>query len=673
MRNHLFKYVRGTVVAWALLSGALSSQAQAQVPSSFSYFGEITKPDGTPLEASNVSIIIRVMSPGAEGCVLYDEQHTVDMTNSEGRFDIAIGKGTMSYSGHQNPTTALTLAQAFSNGGTFSGLTCASGTSYTPALNDSRKIHVLFNDNVSSGWVTISPDHVVHSVPYSQIAATLGGKSKSDFLQVNSSTAQLTQSNIESVFQTSGNVSELLNLINGTSTLYAKTSSSTSFTQAVTFAQAPTYSGSISSGTQLVNKNYCDSKIGGASADPTMTSLSAGDTGKVLQWDGSKWVAQTANATDNTKLPLSGGAMTGALTLPTDGLSVGSNQLAFGGGAITLTPSAGNSVIVNQGTTSTSPTSGALVVNGGVGIAENLNAGGSVTAQSYLTTMSPTLATAGSNSSSPPLYLKANYWTGSSSQLDAWAITNEVGAGANPPTALSFRHPTGSTGPRSYLFPEGKLAVGTATPGAQLDIQATDVSSPLLRVMAHPSNGNVGWVIDPYAVIRSQSGGIVMGYDANASSDAISSSTDLHLTSGFGTGSSTSILLKPSGPMGKVGIATDYPQATLHVAGQLLLTSPAGTIQDNASEFIDWNSGNTQTYTGTCATTITMSNMLDGGNYTLALTNATAPNTCSFSSSGLIFRFNPANALLQGGTVHRIYHFQRIHSVVYVRWEDYMP
>src|SRR5690606_23001656 len=46
-----------------------------------------------------------------------------------------------------------------------------------------------------------------------------------------------------------------------------------------------------------------------------LSNLAGGDNGKVLTWDGTKWVAQAASATDNTKLPLTGGTMEGAIDM----------------------------------------------------------------------------------------------------------------------------------------------------------------------------------------------------------------------------------------------------------------------------------------------------------------------------------------------------------------------
>jgi hypothetical protein len=60
-------------------------------------------------------------------------------------------------------------------------------------------------------------------------------------------------------------------------------------------------------------------------------------------------------------------------------------NISNAGGSITMTPSAGNSVIVSQSTTSTNSSSGALVVTGGAGIGGALNTGGNITSGGSIT------------------------------------------------------------------------------------------------------------------------------------------------------------------------------------------------------------------------------------------------------------------------------------------------
>ncbi|HEX4924385.1 MAG TPA: hypothetical protein VFV50_09870, partial [Bdellovibrionales bacterium] len=141
------------------------------------------------------------------------------------------------------------------------------------------------------------------------------------------------------------------------------------------------------------------------------------------------------------------------------------------GGGINLTPSAGNAVVINRNTASTQPTNGALVVNGGAGVQGALNVGGAIVANDNMSVASSQTADNTNNYNSPSIQLTAKYWDGAASQVDRWSITNAMGTGANPTSTLSFAHPAGTTGAKYYSFQDGSVGIGTATPGALLQIR----------------------------------------------------------------------------------------------------------------------------------------------------------------------------------------------------------
>ena len=117
---------------------------------------------------------------------------------------------------------------------------------------------------------------------------------------------------------------------------------------------------------------------------------------------------------------------------------------------------------------------------------------------------------------------------------------------------------------------------------------------------------------------------------------------------------------------GRVGINTGSPTAKLEVVGQIVSKSnDAG-----AATSFDFATGNTQ-YTSTACSGATwaLSNMVDGGSYTINVKNTTHTGTCSFSHSGITnFYYRPANAT--PGTGHVIYSLQRIGNDVYISWID---
>ncbi len=319
-------------------------------PSTFTYQGQIIKPNGQALEASSVSFVIEVVSPGAEECILYREGHTLNMSNSNGIFAIEVGTGTQSGSQYQDTTN---LQTAMSNStGTVNPDLCVMGGSYTPTLTDGRKLRVSFNDG--SGLVTLDEDHNVVSVPYADSASSLDGLGAVDFIQVNSGPGfNLDQTNINFVFN-DANWTELQALLDG---------SSSSFT-------APAPSGDVDNNNQkiinldnpdpntdsdAVNVGYARSYIGGQQVNTTdIGALGAGQDGEVLTWDGTQWNSEVIN--DTSKLPLGGGTMTGPIDMGSQNLT-NANNIA-----------AGNDVSVGND----------LTVAGGIGVSNGVSSDGNV-------------------------------------------------------------------------------------------------------------------------------------------------------------------------------------------------------------------------------------------------------------------------------------------------------
>ncbi|MGE3610778.1 MAG: tail fiber domain-containing protein [Bacteriovoracaceae bacterium] len=96
----------------------------------------------------------------------------------------------------------------------------------------------------------------------------------------------------------------------------------------------------------------------------------------------------------------------------------------------------------------------------------NITNAGSVTSDGSIITYgganvsASTAATSGANQSSPYLYMKGYYWTGSASATDQWSIINTLGTGSNPTSTLTFSH-TGSTGSSRYVFNNGYIGINT--------------------------------------------------------------------------------------------------------------------------------------------------------------------------------------------------------------------
>ncbi|WP_415063600.1 glycine-rich domain-containing protein [Bdellovibrio sp.] len=259
----------------------LAQTTWAYVPGGVNFQGRIIKPTGEPLEASSVVFTMKVMDPTANDCLLYEETQTVNMSNSDGVFNVVVGQGTRTASDPGKSVSAV-----FSNSSTpLTGLTCLGGvTAYTPSVGDIRKIRVIFNDGTQT--VTLGSDFEVRSVPYAMYAQSLQGKTPTNFVQTS---ANITQPNVESVFS---HFTELMDIVSGSSSLYMRSGAG-----AQSLSGTYTFSGGVSApdptvGSNVATKSYTDSKIAGRDAD--LTGLS---DGMVIKWNGaqSKFIVATVS------------------------------------------------------------------------------------------------------------------------------------------------------------------------------------------------------------------------------------------------------------------------------------------------------------------------------------------------------------------------------------------
>ncbi|MEK2644944.1 hypothetical protein [Bdellovibrio sp. BCCA] len=207
--------IKRTLVILAVLSMTGPAFAQvsfSEVPQGLTVQGRIIQPDGLPLEDSNVTFNIKVLSPGAESCVLFEEERVVNMNNSKGVINFVLG-ASESGASVVNVGPSLPVHKVLKNTGTLTGLTkCASGyNSYTPQAGDTRKVRVSFT--VGTETVALSPDFSMRSVPYameSENAVALEGKKAADFI---AKSANVTQERAEVLFLPS-NFDGLLSLLN---------------------------------------------------------------------------------------------------------------------------------------------------------------------------------------------------------------------------------------------------------------------------------------------------------------------------------------------------------------------------------------------------------------------------------------------------------------------------
>lgn len=189
-------------------------------PDGLTFQGRLTD-NGIPVEGSPVYVTLKITSPGAEACVLFEETHTLNLTNSGGVFSVKVGGGSRTLNDR-----GFDMSKIFSNSGqAITGLSCTSGSSYTPLTADTRKIFVSFIDGATT--VSFPSPYVIQSVPYAIESQKLAGKNASDFLQTLASlesTPGTTQNRMSRILDT--DYSALDALLNGTSSHYMTTSNS---------------------------------------------------------------------------------------------------------------------------------------------------------------------------------------------------------------------------------------------------------------------------------------------------------------------------------------------------------------------------------------------------------------------------------------------------------------
>ncbi len=209
-------------------------------PQYLTYEGYIETSAGAPVTYA-VNMKFQIKSPS--NCVLYEEIQSV--TPALGHFSAKVGTGTRSF-----PTTFSDMSALFSNQTAILGSTCT----YNPAVDDARSLAVQIEDSPSI-FVVIA-NFNLGSTAQAFNADRVEGYKASQLLKFSSSTttAELAASDY----------SNLVALLNGTTTQYVQPSSAATFTNTITFSNAPQFSGTPTAGNDLTNKTYVDTAVLGA-------------------------------------------------------------------------------------------------------------------------------------------------------------------------------------------------------------------------------------------------------------------------------------------------------------------------------------------------------------------------------------------------------------------------
>lgn len=490
-----------------LLFGAAPAFA-ASGPSGFSYEGRLYDSSGNP-STRTVSFILSVYNPQAT-CLLHIEQTpSLDLSQTDGYFSVTVGQGTVLTS-----DPGLSMRAIFANLGTITGAAPAggSGCTYTPVAGDGRLLRVTVSDGTS--LTAMTPDIAIGSTPYATVADSLQGKAVTDLVQVNSTSAQLTQANLESVFTTAAQVAELQNLSNGASTKYVAQSSSGTVVPGVATAPSTPTTGQFWYNTSTNSLQYYNGTtvqtLGTSSYGTNITgssalTVAAGGTNQSLTLSGSGTgsVLLSNNVGIGTTAPVSKLNVAGTPVASTNyGLiSIGSGAFDGASAGYFFGTSAGTVEAINMSTGYSGnfidyqlagasrfkvDASGNLTLTGNI-----LSSGSGVISQSYTGSAgTPISVTANTLTSGNMLSLSSTSTLATSGNTGAniavsGANTNAGVTRAGVVSSVSATGTTstnvgasfsasGATNNYGLLVPSGYVGIGSASPANLVDIYSSN-------------------------------------------------------------------------------------------------------------------------------------------------------------------------------------------------------
>lgn len=159
----------------AVVSSFILSSMAFAVSNNMTVSGRLLKPDGSAMNSSSVVFDVKIVPPGGTCNYVYNEQVTVDLSTSDGLFELALGTGTVNWG---------TLVTSFDQS---SPMPCQNSTSYTPVSGDTLSLQIKFLDSMETPqtWRSFTSTIPLRSVPHAMYAGKaekLGNNTASDFL-----------------------------------------------------------------------------------------------------------------------------------------------------------------------------------------------------------------------------------------------------------------------------------------------------------------------------------------------------------------------------------------------------------------------------------------------------------------------------------------------------------
>jgi hypothetical protein len=225
-------------------------------------------------------------------------------------------------------------------------------------------------------------------------------------------------------------------------------------------------------------------------------------------------------------------------------------------------------------------------------------------------------------------------------------------------------------GASGYTLLGGSVGIGTTSPGSALEINGGSGAgkfsfqptvNPTFTLTGDPTNGYYP------SIAFSGVGGAIGNLEGYAGTGLLYN-FNTHI---FRSAAGSEYMRIASG--GKVGIGTTSPGSALQVGGSITNTvsSFTGAFTCGTST-IDFSTSNFQRLTpsgviaaGSC--TVTLVNLVAGGNYSLVVTGNAATNAVTYAFGGYTFKYLPTNAATTAGK-DSIYTFLYDGTTVYVTW-----